>query len=140
MKKWQLTIRWVPVVIALVAAGAMLRGADVSADARFDNRVAPRGGYRVVVADLDLQSARGMEALYSRLQTAAREVCGFDQARGYAERRRARRCIGATLDAVMAELGQGTSVSGRLTARHRAGRNRVMDAERAERFVKSSTR
>ena len=137
MKKWQLTIRWVPVAVALLAAGAMLRVADASADAGFATQAAPPAGYRVVVADLDLQSASGVEALYGRLRTAAREVCGFDQAHGYADRRQARRCVSATLDAVVAELRRGGSVSGTLTAQHRAARNRVMEPAAAERLVSS---
>ena len=98
MRNWKLTICWVPVAVALLAAGAIPAMADGPASE----------GYRVVVADLDLHSASGVEALYGRLQTAARAVCGFDQARGYAERRRARRCMSATLDAVVAEIGRST--------------------------------
>jgi UrcA family protein len=96
MSKWQFAILWVAAVLALLAAGALPAMADAPA----------AEGYRVVVADLDLQSASGVNTLYSRLQTAARVVCGFDQARGYAARRQARRCMSATLDAVVAELGR----------------------------------
>ena len=127
MRQWQLTIRWVPVAVVLLAAGAAPALADASAE-----------GYRVVVSDLDLQSASGVSTLYGRLQTAARAVCGFDQARGYARRHQADRCVSATLDAVVAEVAARTDVSGRLWAEHRAGRKRPVDAEAVARLVTSS--
>lgn len=136
MKKWQSTIGWVSVAVALLAAGAVPGIAAAAADAGFDAR--PAAGYRVFVADLDLQSASGVAALYSRLRTAARAVCGFDQARGYAERQRARRCTSATLDAVVADVGRGTFVSRRLNTQHRGARNRMMDTEAVDRLVTSS--
>lgn len=96
MSKWQSTIIWVPVAVVLLAAGAVPGTAQAS----------PGEGYRVVVSDLNLRSADGMETLYGRLQTAARAVCGYDRARGYADRSRARRCVSATLAAEVAELAR----------------------------------
>ena len=61
--------------------------------------------YRVNGADLNLQTADGVVALYSRLEVAAGAVCDLAQARGYAERQRARRCIAVTLAAEIRELG-----------------------------------
>jgi UrcA family protein len=112
MNKWQSTIRWISVAIVLLAAGPVSALADASA----------AEGYRVALSDLDLQSASGVNALYGRLQTAARAVCGLDQARGYARRRQADRCVSATLDAVVAEVAAKNTVPG-LFAAHRAGRN-----------------
>lgn len=119
-------------VAALLGTGALAPVSEASADKPADP------GYRVVLADLDLGSASGVEALYGRLRTAALEVCGFADARGHAQRQRARRCVGATLDAAVAEVGRSSQVSPRLVAEHRAGRNRVPDAGAEERLVTSS--
>ena len=127
MKEWKLSIRWVMVALPLLAAAAMPAMAGAAAGE----------GYRVVISDLNLHSPGGVDALYGRLRVAAFAVCGFDQARGYAERHRARRCVSATLDAVVAGIARGTDVSRRLGAQHRAARNRLTEPVAAEQMVGS---
>lgn len=79
-------------MLTLLGTGALAPVTGASAD---------EAGRRVLVADLDLRSTAGIEVLYGRLRTAAVEVCAFHEARGYAERQRARRCMSATLDAAV---------------------------------------
>ncbi|MBL8200018.1 MAG: UrcA family protein [Chromatiales bacterium] len=54
---------------------------------------------------VNLASGEGVAALYADLRRAAESVCGLREARGYASRSQARRCVRATLDAVVAEVG-----------------------------------
>jgi UrcA family protein len=122
------SMSWLPLAIALAVACAAPSPAG-AADAPT--------AQRVFAADLDLRSTAGLAALYGRLQGAARVVCGFDDARGYAERRQARRCVTATLDAVIAAVAPGTPVSGALRAEHRAARHRMPVAEPIVTLVES---
>jgi UrcA family protein len=110
---------WLPLAIALAVACAT-PGPAGAADAPT--------AQRVFAADLDLRSTAGLAALYGRLQGAARAVCGFDDAPGYAERRQARRCVTATLDAVIAAIAPGTGVADALRAEHRAARHRLPES------------
>ena len=127
MRGWKLTIQWVVAALPLLAAGAIPVQANAAAEQ----------GFRVVVSDLDLQSPAGVEALYGRLRVAAFALCDYDQARGFAERHRARRCVSATLDAAVAEILRGTAVSRRLRAQHRAARNGVTEPVPWERLAGS---
>lgn len=61
--------------------------------------------YVVDATGLDLQTMAGVAALYDKLRYAAESVCRLDVARGYAPRRQARRCVGDTLEAVVAKVG-----------------------------------
>jgi|GEM_PF-1385866 len=81
----------------VLAAVPLIAGSGLSAETGMT--------YSVPVADLNLRSADGVGALYSRLEVAAGAVCGLAQARGYAERQRARRCVTVTLAAEIVELG-----------------------------------
>jgi UrcA family protein len=84
-----------------IAAGTLVAGSALAAETAVP--------YRVPVQDLDLTSPEGVVALCSRLEIAATAVCGLDEAHGYAERQRARRCVAVTLEAEIAELGFETS-------------------------------
>ncbi len=85
----------------IFAAGTLVAGSALAAETAVP--------YRVPVQDLDLTSPEGVVALCSRLEIAATAVCGLDEAHGYAERQRARRCVAVTLEAEIAELGSETS-------------------------------
>ncbi|MDH4023223.1 MAG: UrcA family protein [Gammaproteobacteria bacterium] len=93
--------------VGLIACLGLTTGAEASG--------ATDSSLVVNAKDLNLQSIQGAATLYSRLRYAAEAVCGLHEARGYAPRRRARRCTDSTLDAVVAQVGGSL-----LRARHYA--------------------
>jgi UrcA family protein len=98
--------------VVLIASLGLTTGAAASG--------AEDSSFVVDASGLDLQSGQGAAALYSRLRYAAEAVCGLTEARGYAPRRRARRCVDSTLDAVVANVGGSL-----LRARHYAEMRQV---------------
>jgi UrcA family protein len=68
-------------------------------------------------ADLNLNTPVGVEALYSRLRAAAREVCGVHQRRALVEAMEAKTCYRQALGAAVEDAKLPT-----LSALHRAGR------------------
>ncbi len=93
--------------VALIASLGLTTGEAASG--------AENSSFVVDASGLNLQSGQGAAALYSKLHYAAEAVCGLHEARGYAPRRRARRCVDSTLDAVVAKVGGSL-----LRARHYA--------------------
>jgi len=66
---------------------------------------AEAASFVVDASGLDLKSRQDAAVLYSKLRFAAESVCGLHEARGYAPRRRARRCVDSTLEAVVSQVG-----------------------------------
>ncbi len=95
-----------------LAAVAMLASLGMSPAVTFS---AEPASVAVDSSGVNLASGEGMAALYADLRRAAESVCGLREAHGYAPRRQARRCVEATLEAVVAEVG-----ARRLTTHHHA--------------------
>ncbi len=94
---------------ALVAATglAFVGSAAVAAPATETRQVT------VNYADLNLKSAAGVEALYSRLRTASRQVCGSASGLDVASARDMRACRARALSGAVAKIDNAA-----LNARH----------------------
>ena len=73
----------------------------------------------VTYADLNLESAAGVEALYARIRSAARRVCGTAERHDLAAQADVRACRASAIEKAVATVG-----SDALAARH-AGKQEV---------------
>ena len=86
-----------------IAATAALALFGASAAFASPNTVETR--VAVNYADLDLASPKGVERLYSRLQTAAEKACGRADVRDLKGRERVRDCTEGALERAVNEIG-----------------------------------
>jgi UrcA family protein len=98
------------VVAAFGVFGAVSFGSD--AQAAEQSAVVP--SVTVRYADLNLNTAEGVEALYARLRAAARKACGPQPSRALVERIDWRTCYTAALEAAVSNVK-----SEQLSALHR---------------------
>lgn len=71
---------------------------------------------RISFAELDINKPRGLQVLYSRIERAAKVVCGFDYSpRELARNRQAKACYQTAVDDAVRQINRPT-----LTALHRA--------------------
>jgi UrcA family protein len=93
------------------AAGSSLAAGAAWSDAAADRTIVERpadgahGAVRVLYDDLDLSREEGMEALYARLDTAARRACGHYDIRNMRERRSWMRCYDTSLADAVDQIG-----------------------------------
>ncbi|MEM8769320.1 MAG: UrcA family protein [Pseudomonadota bacterium] len=68
--------------LSALLAGALTTASLVQAESPTGDRES--AGVKVSFAELDLEKEAGVDALYSRLQRAAEQVCGMDAGSSYA--------------------------------------------------------
>jgi UrcA family protein len=95
-------------LVALAATGFAVVGSTAIAAPHTESRAAT-----VNYADLDLESAAGVEALYARIRSAAKKVCGTAEIRDIAARADMSACRSAAMDKAVAAVGNEA-----LAARH----------------------
>lgn len=95
-------------LVALVATGLAFVGTTAVAAPQTESREAT-----VNYADLNLESAAGIESLYARIRSAAKKVCGTAEIRDIAARAAVSACRVAAMDKAVAAVGNEA-----LAARH----------------------
>jgi UrcA family protein len=95
-------------LVALVATGLAFVGSTAIAAPHTESRAAT-----VNYADLDLESTAGIEALYARIRSAAKRVCGTTEFLDLAARADMSACRSAAVDEAVAAVGNEA-----LAARH----------------------
>lgn len=108
-------------LVALVAAGLAFVGSTAVA--------APQTEVREITvnyADLNLESAAGIEALYTRIRAAARQVCGSADRHDLAAQSDMRECRESAIANAVAKVGNAA-----LAARH--------DGKQEARFAQTDT-
>jgi UrcA family protein len=95
-------------LVALVATGLAFVGSAAVAAPQTESREAT-----VNYADLDLESAAGIESLYARIRSAAKKVCGTAEIRDITAQADMRACRVAAIDKAVAAVGNEA-----LAARH----------------------
>ena len=98
-----------------VAAFGVLATSSFAVNARSAERAAEIPSVTVRYADLNLNTADGVEALYARLRTAAREVCNVGERRPLNEAIAAKTCYRQVLAAAVDNVKSLT-----LSALHRS--------------------
>jgi UrcA family protein len=95
-------------LLALAAAGLAFAGSAAVAAPHTESREVT-----VNYADLDLESAAGVESLYARIRSAARQVCGTAERNDFAAQADLRSCRQSAVDHAVAKVGNAA-----LAARH----------------------
>jgi UrcA family protein len=95
-------------LVAFVATGLAFVGSAAVAAPQYDTREAT-----VNYADLDLESAAGIESLYARIRSAVKKVCGTADTLDIAAQADLRACRVAAIDKAIAAVGNEA-----LAARH----------------------
>jgi UrcA family protein len=95
-------------LVAFVATGLAFVGSAAVATPQTENRETT-----VNYADLNLESAAGIESLYARIRSAAKKVCGTAEISDIAARADMSACRAASLDKAVAAVGNEA-----LAARH----------------------
>jgi UrcA family protein len=105
--------------VALSVAAALMWPAVPANAGRIDGAVTVMSSVpsiTVSYAELDISKPRGLEVLYSRIQRAAKMVCGFDYSIQELSRgRQANACYKSAVDNAVRQIDRPT-----LTALHRA--------------------
>lgn len=91
-----------PILRSLVAASALSIGLAAGHALAEGRGEAP--SVKVSYADLDLSDQAGAEALYHRIQSAARSVCGRMDPRDLERFTLYRECYGETMDAALKQV------------------------------------
>jgi UrcA family protein len=105
-------------LVALVAAGLAFAGSAAVASPQTESRTVT-----VNYADLDLESAAGIESLYARIRSAAKKVCGSAERHDFAAQADLRSCREAALEQAVAKIDNAA-----LAARH-AGKKETRYAQ-----------
>ena len=121
--------------ITLRIAGLGLAGAIATSTAHATDMQADSDMFReqrsvaVSYADRDMATEQGVSALYARLDTAARRVCGRVEGRDLARRADWRNCRAAALDAAVADVNDVrlTRLHGKQQGRSGAAAEQVAD-------------
>src|SRR5688500_14353121 len=102
---------------ATLTLAAGILGYSVLAQAdRLTGAVGSTPSITVSLAGLDISNPHVLEMLYTRIERAARSVCGFDYSRRELSRgRHAKACYKSSLEAAVKQVNRPT-----LTALHRA--------------------
>lgn len=103
--------------VTLTLAAALIAPVTPAYADRLDGAVTVRDvpTIRVSYAELDINKPRGLEVLYSRIQRAAKTVCGFDYSmRDLSRGRHVTSCYQAAVEDAVKQINRPT-----LTALHR---------------------
>jgi UrcA family protein len=92
--------KYAPAIAAFAAVGAAAFGS--TAQAAEQSAVVP--SITVRYADLNLNTAEGVEALYARLRAAAQKVCGHEPERALVERIDWKTCYTQALEAAVSNV------------------------------------